>query len=1197
VRSHAKAATAGSTERQATGLSRFFSGAGAASGTSPSGEGSGAPSRSRFSPAALAGLALCALVALTASVASGAVTTEYVKSFGPDGTEATRFQKVNGVALDQQTGAVYVLDGDAGILHKFDADGQPLDFTGTAAYISGNEITGLAPYLDYNKAQVAVDSTSHVVYVTEQHSIRAFEEDGEAAVFTAGPGVGTSEIPGFGELVGVAVDSNGAIYARDHGGTVSVFASSGESLTSFALPTSGSGNLGLASNGSVYVAEEVSDVQRFVPSEFPVAATTTYTAGVPLEQTFGEFTFGAGVDPVSGDVYVIEGFSSWIKKFDSTGAFVRFFDKPEEDDEVTGTGQGIAVVGGGEEFQFYLGVNGDSGGQVAIFGEEVIEGPPDIASTSAIDVTANSAILRTKVNPNTAETTYRFEYGLEDCAISACMSVPVSGSHIAAGHRLVQVQQDVLGLKAGTTYHYRVVAENSFGVTEGPDHTLMTQVAALGFQLSDSRAWEMVSPPDKHGGLLIGPAIGGVIQASKDGNELAYLSMASIEANPDGNRILEPSTVLGRRDAAGWRSKDITPPNERVGTGSGTAGAEYRLFSSDLDTAVVEPRSGTPLSPQATERTPYLRQNTQPPIYTPLVTGKEGFANVPAGTEFGGGSGPTSSVDLKAASADLKHLGLRSLVPLAAGAPTGQTLYEWSGGQLHPVSVLPAAEGGGMVEARLFGSGLGAVRNAISEDGSRVFWSTGEYGSSGSTTALYMRDTQAEETVRLDVVQPDGSGSDSNSDSGPLFQGASSDGGVVFFTDTVQLTEDASPSSEDLYRCEFPAGAGASGCTTLTNISAPPAGSGENAEVLGVLAGMSDDARTVYFVARGELDQAPNVAGDSAVSGEPNLYAWREGFGVRFIATLSDEDQMDWGGGNGPGRADRLIAAASPGGRYLAFMSERSLTGYDNTDAITGKPLEEVYRYDAVADRLDCVSCNPSGGSPLGEIGADALGARPLVDPLNILMGRALAAALPEAIVMGVAVNPFYRPRGVLDNGRVLFNAIDALVPADSNGEWDVYQYEETGVGNCSTSSGGPAASRSAAGCVSLLSSGTAEEEAGLLDASVSGDDVFFLTSARLSITDEDDELDVYDARVDGVVATLEPSAECLGEACQPAAIVPNDPTPASANFRGPGNLKAGARKRCARNKRAVRRNGKARCVPRKKARRSHRASQDRRAG
>ena len=53
-------------------------------------------------------------------------------------------------------------------------------------------------------------------------------------------------------------------------------------------------------------------------------------------------------------------------------------------------------------------------------------------------------------------------------------------------------------------------------------------------------------------------------------------------------------------------------------------------------------------------------------------------------------------------------------------------------------------------------------------------------------------------------------------------------------------------------------------------------------------------------------------------------------------------------------------------GQQLIFMSNRSQTGYDNTDAVSGEALSEVYRYDATGDRLACVSCRPSGARPEG---------------------------------------------------------------------------------------------------------------------------------------------------------------------------------------------------------------------------------------
>lgn len=62
----------------------------------------------------------------------------------------------------------------------------------------------------------------------------------------------------------------------------------------------------------------------------------------------------------------------------------------------------------------------------------------------------------------------------------------------------------------------------------------------------------------------------------------------------------------------------------------------------------------------------------------------------------------------------------------------------------------------------------------------------------------------------------------------------------------------------------------------------------------------------------------------------------------------------DWGSGaysavpgghaaGGSVRTDR--AAAVWGEGWLAFMSERPLTGYDNRDVVSGRPDEEVYVY------------------------------------------------------------------------------------------------------------------------------------------------------------------------------------------------------------------------------------------------------------
>jgi hypothetical protein len=1123
------------------------------------------------------------VVPLSQSAMAAEPTRSLIGSFGPDGTSATGFTSVGSIAVDQGTGAVYVLDYKAGNLYKFDENGNPVAFGGAEPYIAGNRLEGLAPNEGPGESQVAVDSASHVIYVTEKHSVRAFQENGEPYVFSAGPGAGTSELPAESAL-GVAVDVNGDIYVSDFSlGEVLVYEPSGGLVTKFPSGVQGNANVAVDSSGTVYVAAFVG-VFTVTPDTFPVSETTIYsTHDLHPAQPFNKkASRSVATDPASDDVYIAETDSeAHAAQYEPSGhLLVRF-----------GEGQlpnisGIAVNEQTENA--FVGANPEGGElpQVRIFGPAVFpSAAPTIEDTFAVNITADSAGLRAGINPNSHATTYYFEYGEADCSISECAQSAPIGNEIPTGFNGVLVATEIGGLAAGTTYHYRVVAKNSLGTTMGPDRTFTTQNGAGDFKLSDSRVWELVSPSNKGGAFLAGSAKG-VIQAAADGEALTYLSVGPLEGDPEGNRVPEVASALAHRAPAGtWNSRDLTPPNDRVsGVAAGSLG-EYKLFTADLTKALLEPRSGTPLSAQASERTPYLAENLESPVFTPLVTGKAGYENVPPGTVFGGDPNAViGPIRIAGASPDFTHVVLVSEAPLAPDDPT-PALYEWNGEQIRPLSVLPAVpadESGTFVSARVIGSGAGSVQGAISENGERVFWSSGEYFSSEeSLTALYLRDTAAEETSRLDIVQPGASGDGQDN---PIFQGASADGSVVYFTDARQLTAGASSEGRDLYRCEIPQGPNPEGCASLVDISAPLTGSGDSSEVQGVVSGLSDSGGDVSFVAKGVLDASPNDEGETATSGEPNLYHWRMGAGVRFIATLSNEDDRpDWGKRIEDNFAVAvggiLSAAGSPDGRYLAFMSSRSLTGYSNQDSVSEARDQEVFRYDADTDTLACVSCNPSGASPRGDLLNTAPGiAGSLIDPLEQWQGRPLAALLPEATMRNIPPAPsFYRPRTVLDNGRIYFNSFDSLVPADSNGNWDVYQYEPTGTGSCTTT-GGPAVARSGDACVSLVSSGTAEEEAGFLDSSTSGDDVFFLSPARLSVLDNDNLSDVYDARVNGVEAKISPDIECGGEECQSPASPPSDSTPASATYNGAGNVKA----RCAKGKRLVKRAGKSRCVRRK---------------
>jgi hypothetical protein len=781
-------------------------------------------------------------------------------------------------------------------------------------------------------------------------------------------------------------------------------------------------------------------------------------------------------------------------------------------------------------------------------------------------VRSTSATLDAQLDPHGAATSYYFQYGTTSAYGSDAPLLSASspaGQAIGSGEGYGEVVQHVQGLQPGVVYHFRAVAVSEVSgepeTVYGADQTFVTQAAGGAFALLDGRQWELVSPPDKHGALILPINEHGVIQAAADGGAFTYVANAPTETEPAGSSDSSVQ-VFSMLRSGGWSSKDIaTPHNEATGVGLGT-GPEYRFFSPDLSLGFVEPMgpftplSGEEVSPEATERTEYVRkdmtcQATPATCYRPLLTA----ANVPPGTKFGGNNGKIrSEVQFLSATPDLSHVVLASHdIPLTSVPGDGGGLYEWTGGHLTLVSLLPASEGGEDENGAAFGGGEPGdnqgldTMHAISNDGSRVVW-TKALGGGNPGLQLYVRDTKREETVRVDTVQ---GGSGSGEQPHAEYQTASSDGSRVFFTDSQQLTPGATGSDltnvADLYECAVVEVAGKPACK-LTIVT--PSGG-----VTSVV-GASEDGSYVYFIANGSsLYVAHN---DGTAWSAPTLIA--------TLATLSGEDGKDW-----VDYLSKRTSRVSPDGRYVAFMSRESLTGYDNEDVTSehaGERMdEEVFLYDAVSNKLVCASCNPTGARPSGVR---------YVAPVGIKLERLVAGDRVWEPSTWLAANipgwtPFelehsdYQSRYLSDSGRLFFNSSDALVPQDVNGTEDVYEYEPPGIGGCTT--GSVTFSERSGGCVDLVSSGTSAEESAFLDASETGGDVFFLTASKLVSQDYDTSIDVYDAR------ECDPASRCLtlapvtppscstGDSCK-AAPSPQPAvfgSPSSATFTGAGNVTA----------------------------------------
>jgi hypothetical protein len=767
-----------------------------------------------------------------------------------------------------------------------------------------------------------------------------------------------------------------------------------------------------------------------------------------------------------------------------------------------------------------------------------------IDSSYALDVAATSAALGAQIEPLGETATYRFEYiseaayrenGGSFSGLQPANSIPQPDGEIDAQAEDMEVMQRIHGLTPDTDYRYRVVAFDAVapdGIA-GPTHSLITQGTGGSLVLPDGRNWELVSPPDKHGaGILPIFGLAPGTEAAASGGAMAYLTTAPTEAEPAGNSNF--TQVLSARGPDGWSSRDIAIPHNES-TGATTSVDEYRTFSSDLSLGLVQPFGAfnPSLSEEASEQGPYLHSDyihgdsgafCTSACYHPLVTGAPGFENVRPGAEFGvnvvGGHRcppePLCGPQLLATTPDLAHVVLYSFTGLTSTPGDKGGLYEWSDGRLQLISILPSGNPAGPGSSAGQGSsGVGSVvmptvaRNAVSGDGSRVYFT--------SNDVLYAREGIGTAQARTVAVP------------GGAFQTASVDGSRVFVLAGEQL-------SEFLLESE-------------TSVALATG-------VVGVI-GASEDGSSVYFVATSALTGGQeNAQGERAESGQPNLYLSQDGSTV-FVATLSAKDSPDWGGG----QHDLILMTSrvSPDGDWLSFMSERSLTGYDNRDALSETPDQEVYVYHAAGDgsegTLACASCDPTDARPHGVE----------YKRLEIANGSGLvgggSGVWPESEWLAANVpgwtSPYYQSRYLSDSGRLFFNSSDALVPQDTNGTEDVYQYEPPGAGDCTRES--VAFGQASNGCVSLVSSGTSPEESAFLDASEDGADVFFLTAAKLSLQDQDSSLDVYDAHQCSASSPCFPPPPpsppaCEGDACQSPVVAPSDPTPGSLTFHGPGN-------------------------------------------
>jgi hypothetical protein len=836
-------------------------------------------------------------------------------------------------------------------------------------------------------------------------------------------------------------------------------------------------------------------------------------------------------------------------------------------------------------------LNGPSFGQVLSFGTV---GKPKIDASAISHVTLGSAIVEGLVNPNggpgaAVEPTYTVEYVSEaDFKASGyanATKLPPAGAPLGSGIKDVKVAQQLSGLTAFTTYHFRIVAENEAGEEQGPDKTFTTYIEG-GAGLPDGRAYEQATPLNKGGANPRGGL--NVVQAGSGEGGITGITFVATGGVPGGEGSQRFPSYLAHRAADGsdWATQGLLPP------ASNGSKANVRGYSEDLaQSYVVQAEEG--------ELGAFYQRDVSTLQMRAMASGISDLDNNFAGESYAGASDDSSIVLLETFNKP----------PLPSGAVEGQNTYAWdrSSGTLTLAGVLnepDEAPSGGTSPGSYAGKGSGKYtlyENAISDSGSRVFFT------SLATHQVYLRQnpiqpqsamaggkcTEAAMACTLQISASQRTVAPLKDEKPSTLWLATPDGSQAFFTSSGKLTNNAKTGSKDegndLYRYDANSG-------KLTDLSVDANPSDLNgAEVQGVL-GASEDGSFVYFVANGVLTSTPNARGQSAEAGDCkaenaevpesttghcNLYLWHKG-DVSFIArqhptaNFERSDATNWLRGPAPELGEEKTGRVTPDGSTLLFSSQEKLTDYDNDG------FNEIYRYSAGSGDFACVSCNPTGATPV-------------------------ASASLQGIHNGISDStpaPTQTRNLSIDGNRVFFESPDRLVVSDTNGEGgcprvsqgifsetapvclDVYEWEAKGTGSCGSEDQN-------GGCLYLLSTGTSPEPSYFGDASRSGNDAYVFTFQPLVLQDKDELVDIYDARVGGGIKAQNqppppicPSAEaCLG----PVPVPPVIPSPPKVS--GPGNPLY-----CKKGQKKVRKHGEVACVKKKSHTKKKKKTQKHRA-
>ena len=733
---------------------------------------------------------------------------------------------------------------------------------------------------------------------------------------------------------------------------------------------------------------------------------------------------------------------------------------------------------------------------------------PTIEALTATNLGQTSADLNARINPNGEATTYRFEYGLTN---EYGTNAPIPDGALAASSTGQSVSVHLEGLQSGSTYHFRVVAENKWGVqaTLGQTFTfsppncpneLIRQQTGANY-LPDCRAYELVTPGVAKG-VTLGVAGPTSTMATAPSRFAFNGSLGLIEEAGDPPNVFFDLYVATRTES-GWKTRFVgIPAKESLVTGprSGEGGVSTIPTNTGMDRYVIWDggASNFCIPPGCNEyrghNAPFLydasgQRLTRLPTNLKEVTDWEIFDKPTGNFELPLGRGSQET------SGDLNHFVFAWDYP--AFAPGGRTatpgtVYDNDITQNTVTAVSKTQNGDDIPRETPVDGGpeeLLEVRR-VSEDGSHILMAA----AAGQRECDFFNNCTYEYPIHLWMRVNQAITYDVTDGALGRLLGMTRDGSMVSFESKEQVTADDHDNSVDIY--QWSEQGGVTRVTTGDGVSGDQDGcsavwaegcdavfvktqGSANEEVLGGCPcyshrGNHDNAMArrsgeLYFYSPEQLD------GSQGIAGQRNLYTHRDGE-TQYVTTLKFDEPLS-----------RI--QVSPDNSHAAFITPSRLTAYDNDRRVM------MYVYEPATGAIRCASCLPDGGKPEFDV-----------------------AASQNGLFM-------------TDDGRAFFSTSDPVVPKDTNDLRDVYEFVE--------------------GRAQLITTGTASKDrglsgaAGVVGVSSDGTDLYFSTYDSIIPADQNGpQMKVYDARVNGGIPFAPPDAPCV----------------AADECHGPGNPQPGLR-------------------------------------